>query len=557
MDGLVTKTSEREKRVNKFQQDDSYHVFLLTTQVGGVGLTLTAADRVVIYDPSWNPATDAQAVDRIYRIGQKKRVMVYRLITCGAVEEKIYRRQVFKNSVIEQSTGQNKDPYRYFSRQELAELFVLDDVKSSATQQQLEGLHGHQRTFDDTLQRHVDNLHTFKMFGLSDHDLMFTRKPDDFDYEDEMATDLYNNKVEQAQNKLKVESDQLTGLEETDQRWGAFVGDRVKDDSPKFKDQEPVYPIEGISDKLEALSLPDYMKIKSEPTDFQQICNNKFSSSEFKKEEYQFQDIKLEGGGDVRVDDNFNTEEEKLNQASVDEEDFESDFLPAFDFKKDKMESSTPQAVPPIGDIITLNDSNGSFAGGPSPFKTLEESWVEKTSASTSNLRLSDDDDDDVIICGDSPVRNELTIPAPARARSPDVNDTDEDAVILAADSPLPDEKLNDLSDEEDESRGFLINTVEDSIRLFSESDDNDDEEGDSWKDVFAVNDSTPNTSVGLSAPTTSNRSTLSYNEETAEDESTDENSDGTELYSDEEYQDLVNSGAASFIFNISSDKEC
>ena len=62
-----------------------------TTQVGGVGLTLTAADRVVIYDPAWNPATDAQAVDRAFRIGQKKNVVIYRLITCGTVEEKIYR----------------------------------------------------------------------------------------------------------------------------------------------------------------------------------------------------------------------------------------------------------------------------------------------------------------------------------------------------------------------------------------------------------------------------------------------------------------------------------
>lgn len=63
-------------------------------QVGGVGLTLTSANRVVIFDPSWNPATDAQAVDRAYRIGQTQNVIVYRLITCGTVEEKIYRRQV-------------------------------------------------------------------------------------------------------------------------------------------------------------------------------------------------------------------------------------------------------------------------------------------------------------------------------------------------------------------------------------------------------------------------------------------------------------------------------
>lgn len=94
IDGTVTDLSEREKRIGRFQNDPNYSVFLLTTQVGGVGLTLTSANRVVIFDPSWNPATDAQAVDRAYRIGQTKNVIVYRLITCGTVEEKIYRRQV-------------------------------------------------------------------------------------------------------------------------------------------------------------------------------------------------------------------------------------------------------------------------------------------------------------------------------------------------------------------------------------------------------------------------------------------------------------------------------
>ncbi|KGL89157.1 DNA excision repair protein ERCC-6-like, partial [Charadrius vociferus] len=69
IDGTVTHLTEREKRINAFQSNKHYSVFLLTTQVGGVGITLTAASRVVIFDPSWNPATDAQAVDRAYRIG--------------------------------------------------------------------------------------------------------------------------------------------------------------------------------------------------------------------------------------------------------------------------------------------------------------------------------------------------------------------------------------------------------------------------------------------------------------------------------------------------------
>jgi len=56
-------------------------------------------------DPSWNPAVDSQAVDRAFRIGQTKNVVVYRLITCGTIEEKIYRRQIFKDSVNKLTTG--------------------------------------------------------------------------------------------------------------------------------------------------------------------------------------------------------------------------------------------------------------------------------------------------------------------------------------------------------------------------------------------------------------------------------------------------------------------
>jgi SNF2 family DNA or RNA helicase len=88
--------ADRAGVVARFQAAGGPDVLLLTTGVGGLGLTLTAATRVVLIDPSWNPAADAQAVDRAYRIGQAKDVTVFRLICCGTVEEKIYRKQVFK-----------------------------------------------------------------------------------------------------------------------------------------------------------------------------------------------------------------------------------------------------------------------------------------------------------------------------------------------------------------------------------------------------------------------------------------------------------------------------
>lgn len=82
--------------VHRFQTDDTLRVCLLTTQVGGVGLNLTAASVVVLMDPSGNPALDAQAMDRVHRVGQTRHVCVYRLVTCGTVEEKMYRNQVVK-----------------------------------------------------------------------------------------------------------------------------------------------------------------------------------------------------------------------------------------------------------------------------------------------------------------------------------------------------------------------------------------------------------------------------------------------------------------------------
>ncbi|ESO01553.1 hypothetical protein HELRODRAFT_81620 [Helobdella robusta] len=81
LDGTIKLMAERQQIINKFQNNPGkYDIFLLTTKVAGVGLTLTAADRVIIYDPSWNPATDSQAVDRAYRIGQTKNVVIYRSV---------------------------------------------------------------------------------------------------------------------------------------------------------------------------------------------------------------------------------------------------------------------------------------------------------------------------------------------------------------------------------------------------------------------------------------------------------------------------------------------
>ena len=90
LDGNV-EANRRQDIVNKFNSDPSYDVLLLTTSVGGLGLNLTGADTVIFVEHDWNPQKDMQAMDRAHRIGQKKVVNVYRIVTRGTLEEKILK----------------------------------------------------------------------------------------------------------------------------------------------------------------------------------------------------------------------------------------------------------------------------------------------------------------------------------------------------------------------------------------------------------------------------------------------------------------------------------
>jgi SNF2 family DNA or RNA helicase len=86
-------TKDREKQVERFQNEDSVRMFLISLKAGGLGLNLTEADYVFLLDPWWNPAVEAQAIDRAHRIGQKKKVITYKFIMSGTVEEKILELQ--------------------------------------------------------------------------------------------------------------------------------------------------------------------------------------------------------------------------------------------------------------------------------------------------------------------------------------------------------------------------------------------------------------------------------------------------------------------------------
>jgi len=103
---LTGQTKDRQQVVNAFQNDTSAGVFLLSLRAAGTGLNLTNASYVVLYDPWWNPAVEAQAIDRSHRIGQTQTVNAYRLIAPGTVEEKIWELQQSKAQTIADVLGE-------------------------------------------------------------------------------------------------------------------------------------------------------------------------------------------------------------------------------------------------------------------------------------------------------------------------------------------------------------------------------------------------------------------------------------------------------------------
>lgn len=134
LDG-TTALANRPRIIDAFNQNPDIFVFLLTTRAGGLGLNLTAANRVVIFDPDWNPSTDVQARERAWRLGQRREVAVFRFIATGTVEEKMYHRQIFKQYMSDRVLKNPKTATLRTSalaRNELHDLFSLDESTYSA-----------------------------------------------------------------------------------------------------------------------------------------------------------------------------------------------------------------------------------------------------------------------------------------------------------------------------------------------------------------------------------------------------------------------------------------
>jgi DNA repair and recombination RAD54-like protein len=133
LDGTMN-VNKRQKLVDRFNDPEGEEfVFLLSSKAGGCGLNLIGANRLVLFDPDWNPAADQQALARVWRDGQKKDCFVYRFMGTGTIEEKIFQRQSHKQALSSCVVDAAEDVERHFTLDSLRELFQFKPETTSDT----------------------------------------------------------------------------------------------------------------------------------------------------------------------------------------------------------------------------------------------------------------------------------------------------------------------------------------------------------------------------------------------------------------------------------------
>ncbi|KAL1245871.1 DNA repair and recombination protein RAD54-like [Trichinella spiralis] len=137
LDGSMTK-KKRAKIVADFNDpQNSTFVFMLSSKAGGCGLNLIGANRLVMFDPDWNPANDGQAMARVWRDGQKKICFIYRLLATGSIEEKIFQRQTHKKALSSCVVDNEENLASLFSSDQLKDLFRMKSDTISDTHDSL------------------------------------------------------------------------------------------------------------------------------------------------------------------------------------------------------------------------------------------------------------------------------------------------------------------------------------------------------------------------------------------------------------------------------------
>jgi SNF2 family DNA or RNA helicase len=116
-------TKNRGAEIDKFQNNPDINIFLLSLKAGGVGINLTSADCVILFDPWWNPALEAQAVDRAHRIGQTKKVTAFRMIVKDTIEEKILALQDKKRTLVNDLITEEASFFKSLTGDDIMDLF--------------------------------------------------------------------------------------------------------------------------------------------------------------------------------------------------------------------------------------------------------------------------------------------------------------------------------------------------------------------------------------------------------------------------------------------------
>uniref|UniRef100_A0A3B4C5R1 DNA repair and recombination protein RAD54-like n=1 Tax=Pygocentrus nattereri TaxID=42514 RepID=A0A3B4C5R1_PYGNA len=141
LDGTMS-IKKRAKIVERFNSPSNPEfIFMLSSKAGGCGLNLIGANRLVMFDPDWNPANDEQAMARVWRDGQRKTCYIYRLLSTGTIEEKILQRQAHKKALSSCVVDEEQDVERHFSLEELKELFALNEDTLSDTHDRYTNAH--------------------------------------------------------------------------------------------------------------------------------------------------------------------------------------------------------------------------------------------------------------------------------------------------------------------------------------------------------------------------------------------------------------------------------
>ncbi|WP_052078451.1 DEAD/DEAH box helicase [Spirochaeta lutea] len=120
---LTGSTQDREGEIQRFQEQPNIRVFLLSLKAGGVGINLTAADYVILFDPWWNPAAENQAIDRAHRMGQQRKVIAYKMIVRGTIEEKILQLQERKSALADEIVADGGGFLSMLDQDEVVHLF--------------------------------------------------------------------------------------------------------------------------------------------------------------------------------------------------------------------------------------------------------------------------------------------------------------------------------------------------------------------------------------------------------------------------------------------------